>query len=44
MGAVNNLATSDNTKLMLMPLETSGIIGALTGIKELIKDATFTKR
>ena len=41
MGAVNNLAISDNTKLMLMPLETSGVIGALAGIKELIKAGTF---
>jgi regulator of protease activity HflC (stomatin/prohibitin superfamily) len=37
MGAVNNLATSDNTKLLLMPLETSGIIGALASIKDVIK-------
>jgi hypothetical protein len=43
MGAINNLATSDNTKLMLMPLETSGVIGAIAGIKDIIKDATFKK-
>jgi len=43
MGAVNNLATSDNTKLMLMPLETSGVIGAIAGIKDIIKDASFKK-
>ncbi|MCK5718708.1 MAG: SPFH/Band 7/PHB domain protein [Thiomargarita sp.] len=41
MGSVNNLATSENTKLMLMPLETAGIIGALAGIKEVIKAGTF---
>ncbi|RKZ39148.1 MAG: SPFH/Band 7/PHB domain protein [Gammaproteobacteria bacterium] len=41
MAAVNNIAISDNTKLMLMPLETSGVIGALAGIKELIKAGTF---
>ena len=44
MGAVNNLATSKNTKLLLMPLETSGIIGALSGIKEIIKEGTFPQR
>lgn len=43
MGAINNLATSENTKLMLMPLETSGVIGAIAGIKDVIKDATFKK-
>lgn len=43
LGAVNNLATSENTKLMLMPLETAGVIGAIAGIKEIIKGATFGK-
>ena len=41
MGSVNRLATSENTKLLLMPLETAGIIGALAGIKEVIKAGTF---
>lgn len=41
MEAVNRLATSENLKLMLMPLETSGIIGAISGIKEIIKEASF---
>ena len=44
MGAVNRLATSENTKLLLMPLETSGIIGALSGIKEIIKEASFPRK
>ncbi|MCK5717436.1 MAG: SPFH/Band 7/PHB domain protein [Thiomargarita sp.] len=44
MGAVNKLATSKNTKLLLMPLETSGIIGAISGIKEIIKEGTFPQR
>jgi hypothetical protein len=26
---------------LLMPLETSGVIGALAGIKEIIKEGTF---
>jgi len=37
MGAVNNLATSENTNLLLMPLETSGIIGAVASIKDIIR-------
>ncbi|KHD05022.1 hypothetical protein PN36_18440 [Candidatus Thiomargarita nelsonii] len=37
MGAVNNLATSENTNLLLMPLETSGIIGAVASLKDIIK-------
>ncbi|HDN26933.1 MAG TPA: SPFH/Band 7/PHB domain protein [Thioploca sp.] len=41
MEAVNRLATSDNTKLLLMPLETAGIIGAIAGIKEIIKEASY---
>jgi len=44
MGAVNNLATSDNTNLLLMPLETSGIIGAVASIKDIIKGASFDKK
>ncbi len=44
MGSVNRLATSENTKLLLMPLETSGIIGALSGIKEIIKEASFPRK
>jgi regulator of protease activity HflC (stomatin/prohibitin superfamily) len=44
MEAVNRLAISDNTKLMLMPLETSGIIGAIAGIKNIIKEASFGQK
>jgi len=44
MEAVNHLATSDNNKLMLMPLETSGIIGAIAGIKNIIKEASFGQK
>jgi regulator of protease activity HflC (stomatin/prohibitin superfamily) len=43
MGAVNNVATSDNTNLLLMPLETSGIMGALASIKDILKGASFSK-
>jgi regulator of protease activity HflC (stomatin/prohibitin superfamily) len=41
MEAVNRLATSENTKLMLMPLETAGVIGAVAGLKEIVKFATL---
>jgi len=44
MGAVNRLAASENHKLLLMPLETAGIIGALGGIKDIIKNAAFAKK
>jgi regulator of protease activity HflC (stomatin/prohibitin superfamily) len=44
MGAVNRLATSENPKLLLMALETAGVIGALGGIKDIIKDAAFGKK
>jgi regulator of protease activity HflC (stomatin/prohibitin superfamily) len=44
MEAVNRLATSENNKLMLMPLETSGIIGALAGIRNIIKEASFGQK
>ncbi len=39
MEAVNRLATSENNKLMLMPLETAGVIGAVSGIREIVKFA-----
>ncbi|OAD20885.1 SPFH domain-containing protein/band 7 family protein, partial [Candidatus Thiomargarita nelsonii] len=44
MGSVNRLATSDNPKLLLLPLEAAGIIGALGGIKDIIKNAAFAKK
>ncbi len=39
MEAVKSPATSDNNKLMLMPLETAGVIGAVSGIREIVKFA-----
>ncbi|MBE9563047.1 MAG: SPFH/Band 7/PHB domain protein [Proteobacteria bacterium] len=41
MGAINNLATSENSKLLLMPLETAGVIGAFAGIKDIVKHASL---
>ena len=37
--ALQNIATSPNEKLVLMPLEASGVIGALGGITELAREA-----
>jgi len=37
--ALQAIATSPNEKLVLMPLEASGVIGAIGGIAELAKDA-----
>ena len=37
--AFSELANSPNQKLVLMPMETSGVIGSLAGIAELAKDA-----
>ncbi len=36
--ALQNIATSPNEKLVLMPLEASSVIGAIGGIAELVKD------
>lgn len=37
--AFGKLASSNNQKLILMPMETSSIMGSLAGISEIIKDA-----
>lgn len=37
--ALGSLAAADNNKVILMPLEASGVIGALEGINELISSA-----
>lgn len=37
--ALGKLAASDNSKVVLMPLEASQVIGSLAGIQELIKSA-----
>lgn len=41
--AVQNIAASENSKLILMPLESSSVIGALGGIGELAKEAMKKK-
>jgi regulator of protease activity HflC (stomatin/prohibitin superfamily) len=37
--ALNGIATSNNSKLVFMPLDASGVIGAVGGIGELVKEA-----
>jgi regulator of protease activity HflC (stomatin/prohibitin superfamily) len=41
--ALKGIASANNSKLILMPLESSSVIGALGGISELAKEA-FTKK
>lgn len=41
--SLQNIAASENNKLIMMPLEASSVIGALGGIGDLAKEA-FTKK
>lgn len=41
--SLKSVATADNSKLILMPLEASSVIGALGGISELAKEAMSKK-
>ncbi|GAB4259288.1 MAG: SPFH domain-containing protein [Methylomicrobium sp.] len=41
--ALQNVAAADNSKLILMPLEASNVIGAIGGIGELAKEALSKK-
>jgi regulator of protease activity HflC (stomatin/prohibitin superfamily) len=41
--ALKAFAASNNQKLLLMPLETTGLLGSLAGIAELAKDALGSK-
>ena len=36
--SLGQLAASDNNKIMMIPLEASGVIGSISGITELVKD------
>ena len=38
--ALKEVGTADNSKLIMMPLEASSVIGSLAGIKELVKEAS----
>ncbi|MFZ1325749.1 MAG: band-7 C-terminal domain-containing protein, partial [Candidatus Contendobacter sp.] len=37
--AVGKLATAPNEKVLLMPLDTSGLVGTLAGVAELAREA-----
>jgi regulator of protease activity HflC (stomatin/prohibitin superfamily) len=37
--AVANLAAAPNQKVLLMPLDTSGLVGAIAGVAELAQEA-----
>lgn len=37
--SLEKISTSDNSKLIFMPLEASGVIGAIGGVTELVKNA-----
>ena len=37
--ALTNIGVADNQKIIFMPLDSSGVIGALGGIAELVKDS-----
>lgn len=37
--ALGKIGSSDNSKVVLMPLEASGVIGAIDGIKEVVQNA-----
>jgi regulator of protease activity HflC (stomatin/prohibitin superfamily) len=41
--SIKEIATADNSKLILMPLEASSVIGALGGIGELAREALGKK-
>ena len=41
--ALKQIGTADNQKLVLMPLEASGVIGAIAGIAEIAKEALGEK-
>ena len=41
--ALKDIASAENSKLIFMPLESSGVIGALGGITELAKEAMTKK-
>ncbi len=42
--ALQNIASAENQKLILMPLEASGLIGSIGGITEIAKEAFGTKK
>ena len=43
VGALEQLASADNQKVILMPMEASGILGALSGVTELLSTKSSTE-
>lgn len=43
VGALKEIAASPNQKILMMPLDTSGVIGSIAGIAELTKDIGKSK-
>lgn len=41
--ALKTIGSAENSKLVLMPLEASGVIGALGGVGEMVKNMSVTK-
>lgn len=42
--ALESIASADNQKLIMMPMETTGVIGSIAGIAELAKDSFADKK
>ena len=42
--AIREVASADNSKVIMVPLEASSLIGSLNGIKELLQDKTAAKK
>ncbi len=41
--ALKGVASAENSKVIMMPLEAGNVIGSLAGIKELVSEATLKK-
>ncbi len=41
--ALTDVASADNSKVIMMPLEASSVIGSIAGIKELVGEVTSNK-
>ena len=43
MGALKALASAPNQKVMLLPMESTGVLGSLAGIVELARQGTESR-
>jgi len=41
--ALGTISASENSKLIMMPLDASGVVGSVAGLAEMVKNATETK-